>query len=101
MLTPVPTPGGEVSGSTHCVPDLGEENDVRLRFGRFLLSLLKPGAECVHRCQRASGEHPLLQYLPLSVFVAAAISLGIGGVDTAKQWWKKLAPKNGTHTTER
>lgn len=45
-------------------------------------------------------ENTLLQYLPLSVLVAGAISFGIGGIDTAKQWWRKLAPKSGSHITE-
>ena len=35
----------------------------------------------------------LLQWLPLSVLVAGAVAFGIGGIDTAKQWWARLAPK--------
>lgn len=42
----------------------------------------------------AKIENTLLQYLPLSVLVAGTIAFGIGGIDTAKQWWKKLAPKD-------
>lgn len=39
-------------------------------------------------------ENTLLQYLPLSVLVAATIAFGIGGIDTARQWWAKLSPRN-------
>ena len=35
----------------------------------------------------------LLQWLPLSVLAAAAVAFGIGGIDTAKKWWARLAPK--------
>lgn len=39
-------------------------------------------------------ENTLLQYLPLSVLVAATIAFGIGGIDTARQWWARLSPRN-------
>ena len=35
----------------------------------------------------------LLQWLPLSVLVAGAVAFGIGGIDTAKKWWTRLAPR--------
>lgn len=41
----------------------------------------------------AKVENTLLQWLPISVLLAAAVSFGIGGIDTAKEWWRKLAPK--------
>lgn len=44
----------------------------------------------------AKISNTLLQYLPLSVLVAAAIAFGIGGIDTAKQWCAKLSPKSGS-----
>ncbi|NED93895.1 hypothetical protein G1H11_01030 [Phytoactinopolyspora alkaliphila] len=40
-------------------------------------------------------ENTLLQYLPLSVLVAATIAFGVGGIKTAQQWWAKLAPQPG------
>lgn len=40
-------------------------------------------------------ENTLLQYLPLAVLVAGVIAFGIGGIDTAKKWWTKLAPRPG------
>ncbi len=36
----------------------------------------------------------LLQWLPLSVLVTAAVAFGIGGIDTAKKWWAKLNPRD-------
>lgn len=38
-------------------------------------------------------ENTLLQYLPLSVLVAATIAFGVGGIGTAREWWGKLAPR--------
>lgn len=32
--------------------------------------------------------------LGIALGVAFAIAFGIGGIDTAKQWWKRLAPKD-------
>jgi hypothetical protein len=51
----------------------------------------------------AKIENTLLQYLPLSVLVAATIAFGIGGIDTAKQWWRKLSPRpsNGSSWSSR
>lgn len=40
-------------------------------------------------------ENTLLQYLPLAVLVAGVIAFGIGGIDTAKKWWARLAPRPG------
>ncbi|GIU91866.1 MAG: hypothetical protein KatS3mg011_0772 [Acidimicrobiia bacterium] len=37
-------------------------------------------------------ENTLLQFLPLSALVALAIAFGVGGIDTARKWWAKLAP---------
>jgi len=40
-------------------------------------------------------QQTLLQYVPLSVLVAATVSFGVGGIDVAKRWWEKyLTPKN-------
>lgn len=38
-------------------------------------------------------ENTLLQYLPLSVLLAATIAFGVGGIKTAQEWWTKLAPR--------
>lgn len=38
-------------------------------------------------------ENTLLQYLPISVLLAGVIAFGVGGIDTARQWWTKLAPR--------
>ncbi|NDL55526.1 mechanosensitive ion channel family protein [Phytoactinopolyspora mesophila] len=40
-------------------------------------------------------ENTLLQFLPLSILLAGVIAFGIGGIDTAKKWWTKLAPRPG------
>jgi hypothetical protein len=40
-------------------------------------------------------ENTLLQYLPLSILVAATIAFGVGGIKTAQQWWTKFAPRAG------
>lgn len=34
-------------------------------------------------------QNTLLQYLPLSVLVAFAISFGVGGIETGRKWWAK------------
>lgn len=46
----------------------------------------------------AKIENTLLQYLPLSVLVAATIAFGVGGIGTARQWWTKLAPRGSGST---
>ncbi|WP_158543006.1 mechanosensitive ion channel family protein [Phytoactinopolyspora halophila] len=38
-------------------------------------------------------ENTLLQYLPVAVLLAGVIAFGVGGINTAKQWWAKLAPR--------
>ena len=40
----------------------------------------------------AKIENTLLQYLPLSVLIAGTIAFGVGGIDTAKKWWRRLEP---------
>lgn len=37
-------------------------------------------------------QNTLLQYVPLSILVAGTIAFGVGGIDTARQWWRKLEP---------
>lgn len=39
-------------------------------------------------------ENTLLQYLPLAVLVAGTIAFGVGGINTAREWWAKLSPSN-------
>ncbi|WP_198663573.1 mechanosensitive ion channel family protein [Jiangella endophytica] len=39
-------------------------------------------------------ENTLLQYLPLAVLVAGTIAFGVGGINTAREWWTKLSPSN-------
>lgn len=39
-------------------------------------------------------ENTLLQYLPLAVLAAATIAFGVGGINTAREWWAKLTPSN-------
>lgn len=46
----------------------------------------------------AKVENTLLQYLPLSILVAGTIAFGVGGIETARQWWAKLAPRDGGGT---
>lgn len=48
----------------------------------------------------AKVENTLLQYLPLSVLVAGAIAFGVGGIDTAREWWRKLAPGASRRPTD-
>jgi hypothetical protein len=45
-------------------------------------------------------ENTLLQYLPLSVLVAGTIAFGVGGIQVAQQWWKKLAPRDNSTTRD-
>ncbi|WP_158602872.1 mechanosensitive ion channel family protein [Jiangella rhizosphaerae] len=39
-------------------------------------------------------ENTLLQYLPLAILGAATIAFGVGGINTAREWWTKLSPSN-------
>ncbi|TDE07391.1 mechanosensitive ion channel family protein [Jiangella asiatica] len=38
-------------------------------------------------------ENTLLQYLPLSILAAGTIAFGVGGIKTAQEWWRKVAPR--------
>ncbi len=41
-------------------------------------------------------QNTLLQYLPLSVLIAGTIAFGVGGIETAREWWRRyLSPKGG------
>lgn len=39
-------------------------------------------------------ENTLLQYLPLAILAAGTIAFGVGGINTAREWWAKLSPSN-------
>ncbi|SDU75119.1 Conserved TM helix [Jiangella alkaliphila] len=39
-------------------------------------------------------ENTLLQYLPLAILAAGTIAFGVGGINTAREWWRKLSPSN-------
>ncbi|WP_053202983.1 mechanosensitive ion channel family protein [Jiangella muralis] len=39
-------------------------------------------------------ENTLLQYLPLAILGAVTIAFGVGGINTAREWWAKLSPSN-------
>jgi hypothetical protein len=39
-------------------------------------------------------ENTLLQYLPLAILAAATIAFGVGGINTAREWWAKVSPSN-------
>ncbi|MPZ52983.1 MAG: hypothetical protein GEU79_09675 [Acidimicrobiia bacterium] len=43
----------------------------------------------------SSIQNTLLQYLPLSILIAATIAFGVGGIDTARKWWAKVDPDSG------